>query len=445
MEEYYENEYDRERDTHRGVVSGNPGCMHYVRGDLDYLQRTEPIKEKNVKVDYRVNVNYYGIRDTTGYLGVSFMRGEDDLRWIERGRVLDENGDFVDAETRAVYEFKEQTIIRKEMNKFLEENDLRLKEVFKLKPEDLFLNISAVIHSTQTKDDDFCAAMGIGYSLTIVPMKIDEYNIHYAIDVYDKRMLGKIVKNLNKTNASGTVWEASGKTENRIVTLKNLNLQGYKPLGRYEYTRVIVQRGIPFGIIFPVAIIVGGTKTKTSALTRAVKDMNGEFLEDINTGGFNQIVYHNLERDGRPTIGGLVMSPEQVGEDSTSLLMASLSAGSMLSGALSNYAHGGDLAGSLKSMGREVAVEAIKGIVMEYVNSEFNARLADEEKNLYVALVKDAKTKKWLFGGAAKSMADIDTRKYTAKKLPVKTARKYFVSKKDMERWIAEREKWTGR
>lgn len=417
------------------LLAGNLGCLHYVRGDLDYIKEPQAVEAKNPKIDYRVNVNYYGVYSKLGYMSWSFFRNDKG----ETSFTANEKGETVSIYNGKEHPVKEREVINDIIRKFLEENRLNFKEVFNLNPEDLFLNVSTVIHSTFTDDDDTMATLGYSLSLSVIPMKFDEYNVYYAIDVYDKRMLKKIVSKLNvKEAAGGTAWDASGKESKKLISLHNLELQGIEPLGKYEYSRVIIERCVPFGYLL-VPLAAGGVFNKEYALKKAVRDMNGEFMEDVNTGMFNQIVSHNLERDGKPGVGGMVMTEDQIGANSSALTMTMFTAAA----SMPTYTRGGSLSGALKSMGREIAVDAVRGIVTEYLNGEISARLSDEEKNLYVALVKDRKTKKWLFGGAAKSIDAIDTGKYLDKKLPLKKARKYFGSRKEMQQWITSQPKWT--
>lgn len=415
------------------------GCMHYVKGDLAYIK--PPVegerKTQGKEIEYRVNVQYYGIKNT--------WRSTHSYRNYLH---VDENGKIIYTRDDKSKEkpLKEREIVNKLVKSFIKDNEFKFRDVFKLRPEEVFLDISLAIHSTQTHDSECLSQMAWGGTLYIYPAQYDAYNIYYAIDVYDKRMLKKVLSVLNAKKAESKVWDASGKKYHEVITLQNIMLDGLQPIGSYEYTRVIVSRIAPVTWCFPVSLPVVFIFDGDRSLSKAVADMNGEFLEDLNTNQYNQIISHSLARDGKPGLGGLIMTQEQIGEDSTSVMMATLAAGNMMMGSLSKHAgQGRSLDGALKAMGREMAIEAVKAIAMNYVKSEINERLTDEQKNLYITLVRDTKQNKWLFRGAAKSLGDLPGIKGATKKTPIKTARKFFENPFQMNQWIKKQEKWTGK
>ncbi len=413
------------------------GCMHYSKGNLDYLKSPMAPQQKGKMIEYRVNIQHYGLES----------KWEPDKHYPDKF-LVDDNGKIFYTEEGKTEELKleEREVVKSIIENFLKHNELRLKEVFNLKPEDVFLNISVVFHSTQTNDDSFCGISGYTFSATLAPMKWDEYNIYYAIDVYDKRVLNKVINTLMKDKADKTVWDAGGKKFQKVINLNNLVLDGLKPAGSYEYRRVIIQRIIPLACIFPVSIPLSMKKNKKNSLSDVIKDMNGEFLEDINKNQYNQVITHNLTRDGRPGLGGLYMNKEQIGENSSAIIMATLAAGGMVAASASQYSGKGfSLESSMKMMGRDLALEAVKAIAKEYLKSKTNIRLSDNKKNLYISFVKDNKTKKWLFRGAAKSLGDVPGAKEGVKDPTFKVVKKYFESPDQMNQWITKQEKWKGK
>ena len=86
-------------------------------------------------------------------------------------------------------------------------------------------------------------------------------------------------------------------------------------------------------------------------------------------------------------------------------------------------------------MGKDLAKEIVKSVVTEYVKSEVSYHVSDEEKNMYVMMVKDPSTKKW--HAKATSRSRFPQNEAIASYL-TKTARKFFSSQKEKDRWMEE-------
>ena len=414
------------------------GCFHYVQGDLSNIDtlRENPLKEQ--KIEFRVNTTYYavmGLSVNDPYpqsMGTQAFWGQPTIDAKGDMKITLEYGNENQEAKPMPYIDKNMLAAKKAVTEFLKTSQLKFRDVFKLDPNDVFLNVSMVIHDTRTTDDDFSYMFKHYLSLSLYPAQVFSENVYYAIDVYDKRMLNEIVKKLNneiKTTGAGTGNE---------ISLRNLDLEGIKPLGSYEYQRSIITRETPLRILFPVSAPVAIIFDHKRALTRAVEDMNGEFYQDLNENKFNMIITYDFARDGKPGRGGLVMTPEQVGYNSTSLtettVMVAKAVAQSAKSASANSGHGG-FKGMMKEMGKDLANEIVKSVVTEYVKSEVSYHVSDEEKNMYVMMVKDPSTKKW--HAKATSRSRFPQNEAIASYL-TKTARKFFSSQKEKDRWMEE-------
>ncbi|HOS39087.1 MAG TPA: hypothetical protein PLG31_05080 [Spirochaetota bacterium] len=220
------------------AVSLGTGCIHYVRGDLGYINEKLDANKEPKKIAYRVNTSYYGA-------GLTY-------------------GDYE----------KEEKVIGKVVGDLFNKNVLYTEQTLKKKPENLFFDVSVMFHQVSDEGDLMGGAVLAGLTFMLYPNWWSRYNIYFAVDVYDK----------NQVSTPEGAGIALG--DNRT----------FRPLARYEYQQAIVSRW--GGVILWALVLPCIIANKDRALTRVITDMTKEFMCDLKDGRKN-IVSHNHWRGSR--------------------------------------------------------------------------------------------------------------------------------------------------
>ncbi|HNV48871.1 MAG TPA: hypothetical protein PKJ16_17640 [Spirochaetota bacterium] len=319
------------------AVSLGTGCIHYVRGDLGYINEKLDANKEPRQIAYRVNTNFYSKLPPLGngeayYSGIGstlndvskpigdynplniFSGQKGGLAKVEVTLKCG-HGDCPGNPWRFKY-YQWGAQEKKEINKIVGDifngNVLYTEKTLGKKPENLFFDISVMFHEVTDAVEGMKQAMLGGCTLTLWPFRTNRWNVYYSIDIYDKSQVS--------TPEGADVALGDNRT--------------FKPIARYEYQHVVMSR---YTLLASLVIIPHLVGTSGRALNRAITDMTKEFMLDLKDGR-KSIVSHNHWRGAR----GLTLSFEQVGDDkrAEARAMSQMTAAGLqaASGALNTYA-----------------------------------------------------------------------------------------------------------
>ncbi|HNR88445.1 MAG TPA: hypothetical protein PKM65_08905 [Spirochaetota bacterium] len=307
------------------AVSLGTGCIHYIRGDLYYINEKLDQNKEPKKIAHRVNVNLYAKKTSAktytlaGYYLNDLSSPVKDYNPYDINNNLKAGFTSIEVPQGEVSRYypihagyEERKMLGALIGDLLSKNVLYTDKALGRKSENLFFDVSVMFHEVSDAVDVMIAGMVGGFTFWLWPLRTHRWNIYYAVDIYDKSQIS--------TPEGANI--ALG--DNRTI----------KPIARYEYQHVISCRYTILATLLIIPHVVGGGNR---ALTRAITDMTKEFMCDLKDGR-KSIVSHNHWRGAR----GLTLSKEQVGDDKAeeARAAANMMATGMqaASGALNTYA-----------------------------------------------------------------------------------------------------------